>query len=283
VRELSYLLGRRAVASPVDAHHVSRPPRYPAQKPHRLDYFQALLLTDGEADVAIDGHRFASRPGRIVLTAPGQVLALRLSPGARRHLLCFTSQAMESRVSEALEDKTVYAPGSSPLFVDLPPAERRRLEHCLEAMADELDGWDRHSQGIVDALLGETLGRLDRAASAGGDPVTDHRTAPWASRFLRCLELHFRSTRRVDHYARCMAISPGHLHTRVRDAFGCSPKSLIDLRVAREAQRLLRLTDLTVHQVACELGFQDPAYFCRFFRRLTGTTPATFRQGGEKS
>jgi AraC family transcriptional regulator, transcriptional activator of pobA len=282
VRELSYLLERRHVPTPVDAHHVSRPPRYAAQKPHRLDYFQALLLTEGEAEVAIDGNRFASQPGRIVLTAPGQVLALRLSPGARRHVLCFTSQAMESHIGEALAGKAIYTAGRSPLFIDLPPTECRRVEHCLEAMADELDGWDRHSQGIVDALLREALGRLDRAASGGG-PATDHRTTPWASRFLRCLELHFRSTRRVDDYARWMAVSAGHLHTRVRDAFGCSPKSLIDQRVVREAQRLLRLTDLTVRQVASELGFDDSAYFCRFFRRLTGTTPATFRQSREES
>jgi AraC-like DNA-binding protein len=37
-------------------------------------------------------------------------------------------------------------------------------------------------------------------------------------------------------------------------------------------------TELSVRQVAARTGFPDPAYFSRFFRRETGTTPGDFRK-----
>ena len=46
-----------------------------------------------------------------------------------------------------------------------------------------------------------------------------------------------------------------------------------------EAKRLLARTDLTVQQVAKELGFADPSCFCQFFRREAGLTPGSFRRG----
>jgi AraC family transcriptional activator of pobA len=49
-------------------------------------------------------------------------------------------------------------------------------------------------------------------------------------------------------------------------------------RLLMEAQRLLIYTSASAVQIAAELGFQDPAYFSRFFKRHTGLTPLAFRQ-----
>ncbi len=45
----------------------------------------------------------------------------------------------------------------------------------------------------------------------------------------------------------------------------------------REARRLLVETDLTVAEVALKVGFEDPLYFSRSFRRLTGVPPSHYR------
>ncbi len=45
----------------------------------------------------------------------------------------------------------------------------------------------------------------------------------------------------------------------------------------REARRLLVETDLTVAEVALRTGFEDPLYFSRCFRRLTGVPPSHYR------
>jgi AraC family transcriptional regulator, transcriptional activator of pobA len=54
-------------------------------------------------------------------------------------------------------------------------------------------------------------------------------------------------------------------------------QGLIARRLLEAAQRDLVFTPSPVQKVAYSLGFSDPAYFNRFFRRMTGTTPGAFR------
>ncbi len=51
---------------------------------------------------------------------------------------------------------------------------------------------------------------------------------------------------------------------------------MIRARIVTEARKLLLYSDLTAAGVGEKLGFDDPAYFARFFRRETGTAPARF-------
>ena len=52
---------------------------------------------------------------------------------------------------------------------------------------------------------------------------------------------------------------------------------MLQLRLLIEAERQLRYTSMSVAQVAFHLGFDDPAYFSRFFTRRMGLTPRAFR------
>ncbi|MEJ2037048.1 MAG: helix-turn-helix domain-containing protein, partial [Maritimibacter sp.] len=58
---------------------------------------------------------------------------------------------------------------------------------------------------------------------------------------------------------------------------GKTAGALIQDRLTLEAQRLLTYTNASAAMVASELGFQDPAYFARFFKRRTGLSPIGFR------
>jgi AraC family transcriptional activator of pobA len=52
---------------------------------------------------------------------------------------------------------------------------------------------------------------------------------------------------------------------------------LVHLRLLVEAERQLRYTTMSISQIAYYLGFEDPAYFSRFFSRLTKESPRVFR------
>ena len=45
-----------------------------------------------------------------------------------------------------------------------------------------------------------------------------------------------------------------------------------------EAQRLLTHTSQSIKEIGFQLGFEDPSYFVRFFRKHTGQTPVAFRE-----
>ncbi|MFO7288350.1 MAG: helix-turn-helix domain-containing protein, partial [Gammaproteobacteria bacterium] len=61
------------------------------------------------------------------------------------------------------------------------------------------------------------------------------------------------------------------------------PIKLVHHRVLLEAKRQLLYTTKPVSEIAYGLGFDDPAYFTRFFSRRTGMSPRAYRARGPVS
>jgi AraC family transcriptional regulator, transcriptional activator of pobA len=88
-----------------------------------------------------------------------------------------------------------------------------------------------------------------------------------------------RRHRDVGFYARTLGISAGHLNRIARRRTGMTVQGLIAQRLVDAARRDLVFTPTPIQTIAYALGFADPAYFNRFFRRQTGLTPGAFRAG----
>ncbi|MEI6436138.1 MAG: helix-turn-helix domain-containing protein, partial [Bacteroidota bacterium] len=56
------------------------------------------------------------------------------------------------------------------------------------------------------------------------------------------------------------------------------PKEIINDRILLEAKRLLVHTNLSIKELGQDLGFDDPAYFVRYFKSHTASTPVEFRE-----
>jgi len=84
----------------------------------------------------------------------------------------------------------------------------------------------------------------------------------------------------VEQYATALRVSPSRLRRLCLALTGQSPMQLVHARIMLEARRLLHCTDRAVHVIATELGFQDAAYFTRFFSRRAGVSPRVFRRRG---
>lgn len=79
-------------------------------------------------------------------------------------------------------------------------------------------------------------------------------------------------------YADLLGLSVGHLSRLCRDAKGVSASAYIETAVMQEASRLLAFTQLSVAEIGYRLGFGDPSYFSRRFRRMQGKTPSAYRR-----
>ncbi|MNE34730.1 Bifunctional transcriptional activator/DNA repair enzyme AdaA [compost metagenome] len=69
-----------------------------------------------------------------------------------------------------------------------------------------------------------------------------------------------------------------HLNSLCRELAGQTALQIIHQRLLLEAKRNLIYTNMSIGQLSDSLGFSDPTYFSRFFRRLDGQTPNAFRQ-----
>jgi AraC-like DNA-binding protein len=87
-----------------------------------------------------------------------------------------------------------------------------------------------------------------------------------------------KAVKSVSGYASQMNVSEKRLTAATTKTVGKSPKTIIDERVMLEVKRLLIHTNLSIKEIGYDLGFEDPAYFIKYFRKHTGKTPIEFRE-----
>jgi AraC family transcriptional regulator, transcriptional activator of pobA len=110
----------------------------------------------------------------------------------------------------------------------------------------------------------------DEMAARGGPALVGN--------FLQMVELHYRDGWPVARYAAALGVTSDKLHAHCQREKNCGPRAIIHERLLREACTRLQQLDLPVEQIGYGLGFRDPAYFNRFFRKYRGASPGNYRR-----
>ncbi|PQJ08970.1 AraC family transcriptional regulator [Flavipsychrobacter stenotrophus] len=96
--------------------------------------------------------------------------------------------------------------------------------------------------------------------------------------FRDLLENKYTKLKSVNDYSKIICISEKRLGQATSKILGKSPKEIINDRILLEAKRLLVHSNLSVKEIGQELGFEDPAYFVRYFKKNTEATPVEFKE-----
>ena len=97
------------------------------------------------------------------------------------------------------------------------------------------------------------------------------------SDFLELIYKNFKIHRDVAFYADKLNLSQRYFTTMVKKITGKSALRWIERYVVLEAQILLKSSDLSIKEIATELNFEDPSFFCKYFKRVCGSTPEQYR------
>lgn len=96
---------------------------------------------------------------------------------------------------------------------------------------------------------------------------------------LNCLiHTHFKTLKRPADYAGMLNITPGALTKATKKYYGKTVTDFIQLHVLDAARKELALSAKSIKEIALELGFDDPYYFSRLFKKASGMSPETYRQ-----
>jgi AraC family transcriptional regulator, transcriptional activator of pobA len=161
------------------------------------------------------------------------------------------------------------------------PEDRADLfEALLRALEEELRRPDEpESYKVRSHLMSVLLLWIERwyDASRAGHPDPDEAELRLLRRFVPVLERDYADHHDAGHYADELRVPPATLSRALARVTGKGTKELVLDRVMTEAARHLRFTDLTVQQVALRVGYDDPLYFSRAFKRHFGHAPMAYR------
>ncbi|AZB07627.1 AraC family transcriptional regulator [Chryseobacterium sp. G0162] len=106
---------------------------------------------------------------------------------------------------------------------------------------------------------------------------TKNRTHEIIDDFYVLISKYANQQRSVTFYAEKLHLTPQYLSTFLKQKTGKSVLQWIDHVMILHAKTLLKSTNLSVKQISHELNFEDSSVFCRFFKRVTGVSPGSFR------
>jgi AraC-like DNA-binding protein len=86
------------------------------------------------------------------------------------------------------------------------------------------------------------------------------------------------SNRTVKYFASQLATHPNHLNAVVKRKTQKTAIAFIHEQLIHEAKSLLNQTELSVKEIAFQLGFREPSHFNHFFKKQMDTTPVLYRK-----
>ena len=95
--------------------------------------------------------------------------------------------------------------------------------------------------------------------------------------FVRLVHVYYSQQHQVTFYAREMDLKPAALCRLIKRESGRTAMEIINNAILLDAKAQLRTCDAPVKDIALSLGFNNAAFFNKFFKRHVGMTPQTFR------
>jgi AraC family transcriptional activator of pobA len=243
---------------------------------------QVLWLGRGHVAAMLDESRVTSEGPVALVIPPGVAHAFRFAPHSDGFVLTVNATLLAEGdapgAGQALQ--TLFAEPRT-LKLDAQAPEALRLQALLEALLNENEATDAADGPVPLWLTRAVVWRLAQLAERDQAHATRKLGAGQQSLYTRwvvLMEANYLAHWPVSRYAERLGLSTERLNRMVRAETGLNAQALLHARLAREACRRLVHVVAPVSKLAFELGFEDPAYFCRFFKRHTGLAPRDYRQ-----
>lgn len=247
--------------------------------PHRHDFYQIALFTQGGGQHSIDFQQYDVVPHQVYYMAPGQVHTWDFDEHTEGYVINFNESLFASFLNNAhfVRDFPLFSGLNRSSVHTLDMACCMDVEQTFARMLEEFEHGSDYKMDMLRGLLITILVRLSRAMPTGFKEGVSKHNLVLMRQFEKLIEEHYREKRLPKAYAEMMFVTPNHLNALVNSAVGKSAGEIIRERVLLEAKRLLANSDMLVSQISEALSFEDDAYFIRFFKKYLGVTPERFR------
>lgn len=243
---------------------------------HSHTFYLVMWISRGSGSHTIDFRTYSIRPHQLYFLTPGQVHSWQLAADTEGFNLFLEPGFFRSRLGNRLQQYPFYhshqhlplleVTEQQALFADL-------FAYAYQEYAQNQINRSEVFLSFVHILL-ESANRLyDQQLTQTASHFYDR-----IRQFEDLLEEQFIDVRTVSQYAAQMGLTPNHLNYICQKVLGKTASQLMHERLLIEAKRLLIHTPKSVKEVGFHLGFDDPSYFVRFFKKYAGHTPIEFRQ-----
>jgi AraC-like DNA-binding protein len=265
-----------------------------AAQAHLLEFYMICLIKKGEGIYHFGADDYYLKENTLCFVSPWLLTSWHSQTSYQQGYCCTFSEVF---FNEGTEDKQWL--GNLPFFelngnlaLHLSNQEASLFTALFEDMLRESAGKNKYTAGILRSMLHLLLKKAqalfpDRTNRIEKVNRTDiNLTHAFLKNSRDDFELLIKGKINAipslaDHASR-LYVSTNHMNDTVKAVTGKSAGQHIRQLTAVHATTLLKQTARSVSEIADQLGFEDPSYFARFYKKQTGVSPTSFRKKTSK-
>ena len=244
---------------------------YAIRRPSGRKDYQFIYLLEGSGLYFLDGCFRKVEAGNLILYQPGepQIYEYRADCPHEGYWLHFSGTGAKRLLRLAGLTEHVAKIGNDPVISEL-------FRRIMREVQRKSGGYQVMCAGLLAELIAQ-LGRKCAFAHKNEDTLT--KVAPAVDYFHD----HFQAEIPLDDAARLCRMSKYHFIRQFTAAVGSSPHAYQTLLRIQRARELLTDSTLNISEVAEAVGYENPLYFSRIFRKYAGCSPKEYRRKSQKS
>lgn len=252
-----------------------------ASLPHRHPFYSILYVTNSDGKHYLECDVYENIKDTVFLIQPGQMHYWEDVTEIKGKLIYFgeeflveNSHPVNAVWETELINEMIHGGQHA---VMLTSCQKKNLEQLSKMMMKEYRAKEPRYAEVLRGYLNAFLVGVWRAGTQ-----QESRKSPAQSslniEFQRLLSQNIKEHFSMQYYANALGLTVGRFTRQIKKQAGVTPSEQHRIAVTTEAKRLLANTNLSVSEVAEQLGFVDSAYFCRVFKKRTGLSPGQFRK-----
>lgn len=243
-------------------------------QPRRLSSYFIVLIDSGSITYKLDLQDITITDGDLLFAMPNQIFV----PPAKTDQLKYFKVLFDENTLALLPQRFTFL--VNPLntqTIRLEDAARERVRRVFEILNQLLytDKQPTDSE-IILAYLNLLLSELNSAYFKNEPVNVLNANLSKFAEFKLIVETQLTEQPSINTIADKLALTTNSLYRLVKEYSGTSPKDFFTNRLMIEARRKLRYSKISVKELAYELGFNDPDYFSRLFKKSTGKSVSDF-------
>ena len=255
----------------------------------KMDYgvYALYLKNSTECNIKYGRKKYDYQEGTIVCFAPGQVAEVTTEVAEVRpnvYGILFHPDIIRGTSLGQNIKKYGFFSYSSNESLHLSEREKEVIMDCLNNISTELNhAIDKHSKSLIamniELLLNYCLRFYERQFITREESNRDVLQL-----FEKYIDEYFDNKNQVEnglpsvkYFADKVYLTPNYFGDLIKKETGKSAQEYIQLKVIERAKDRLMNSNLTISEIAYELGFQYPQHFSRVFKQHTGATPNQYR------
>jgi AraC-like DNA-binding protein len=261
---------------------------------HRLDFYMIFLTHSGEGLHTFGPKEHYIRKNMLGFVGPHVVSSWTANHQDNRGFVCFFSEEFfQANLADKqyLSNLPFFQLGGNPVLC-LSEDEADEFT-ALFSMIDKESKQPRASLDVLRGFVQVVLGKASTKYRESEKTNNDHPSSGLriVKAFMEAYMFDFGAIRngseiklkKVSDYAQQLGVSQNYLNDTVKSITGKSAGQLMKTQLLRQAAVCLKHSTKSISEISYLLGFEDPSYFTRFYKKHTGHLPSEKRKAPVKS